>query len=196
MPAPIAPLIGFVLGVAFAWAAADELSRRPASVSGQPLVVVLLFGSLVFAPVALFFLSLAPDWAYAYLIDPDRLPRVVDFVLVLANAASVPLGFAAAARRASVRNLGAVAAIAAVPTTLAVAFVAATMRRLNVNATYRQFHDDFGIQPVAGTALGYGVLWMLLVLLIATLWTAHCLRAAVRTTRKTTAVKTKTSLSQ
>jgi hypothetical protein len=196
MPAPIAPLIGFVLGVAFAWAASDELSRRPSSVTGPPLVLVALFSLLVFGPITLFFLSLAPDWAYAYLIDTDKIPRVADLVLVLVNVASVPLGFGAAARQASLRNFGAVVAIAAIPAALAAAFLAATLRRLSVNATYRQFQDDFGTHSIAGTPLGYGLLWMLLVLVAATLWTAHCLHASSRVARKTSVGRTPTQRSQ
>jgi hypothetical protein len=176
MPAPTAPLIGFVLGVGFAWAAADELARRGGSSVSRSLIVVTLFSLLVFAPVSAFFLAFAPDWAYAYIIDSQRLPSATDLGLVLFDAASVPLGFALSARWAGARQLGPLLRLAALPTLLVAVFMLLLAPRLAIHATYSQYQGDFGTRSLAGSPLGYALLWMSTVLLGAALWTARCLR--------------------
>jgi len=134
MPAPTAPLIGFVLGIAFAWAAADELGRAGSGITSRSLVVVTLFSLLVFAPVSAYFLAFSPDWSYAYFVDSERLPSAVDLGLVLLDAASVPAGFAVAARRAGSRRLGPLVQIAAFPTLAAGVFLLIASPRLAVSA--------------------------------------------------------------
>ncbi|MEB2311533.1 MAG: hypothetical protein OZ921_03795 [Sorangiineae bacterium] len=177
MPAPVAPFIGFCLGVAFAWAAAGELGRATGSgATSRSLVVVSWFGLLVFAPVAAYFMAFNPDWSFAYLIDTQRLPAAVDLALVLVDAASVPVGFLAAARAASVHRLGGVVRFAAAPALAPVLFVGLCFRRLSVQATFAQYHGDFGQRAVAGGSLGYSLLWMSAVLTAGVWWTTRSLR--------------------
>ena len=177
VPAPVGPLIGFVLGAAFAWAASDELARSgSSSLLGRSLAVVALFTLLVYGPVCAYFLAFAPDWSFAYLIDSERFAGALDLVLLLADLASVPAGYLAAAKSARAHRLGAVVRIALLPALLAVLFVAATLPRLTVNATYAQYHGDFGIRSESGSALGYGLLWMLTVLAGGIIWTLRSLR--------------------
>jgi hypothetical protein len=176
MPAPIGPFVGFSLGVLFAWAAADDLGRAQASLLGRSLLVVALFGLLVFAPAAGFFVSLAPDWSYAYLLA-ER-PPALDLGLVLLDAAAVPIGFAIAARYAAARNTLALVRIAAAPVLIPLTFVVLTLHRLSVHATYAQYHGDFGVERLSGSYLGYGILYMLSILLGAVVFTVHTLRKA------------------
>jgi hypothetical protein len=176
MPAPIGPLIGFVLGIGFAWAASEELSRAGAPIATRSLALVVLFGLVVFAPTAGFFLAFAPDWAYAYLVDSQRLPAAATIGVVLADAASVPAGFLVAARWSAARRLGPLFRIGMVPALVASAFVLAVLPRLSVQATYAQFHGDFGTRSVSGSLLGYALLWMLTVLAAAVAWTLRSLR--------------------
>jgi hypothetical protein len=174
----MAPLIGFSLGIAFAWAAADELARSDGTgASSKSLVLVTLFSLLVFAPIAAYFLAFAPDWSYAYLIDSQRLPSAVDLALALLNAASVPAGFAVAARRASAKRLGSLLRLAAVPGLILLVFLLLSLQRLSVHATYAQFHGDFGTRSVAGSPLGYALLWMASILGASIAWTIRWLRA-------------------
>lgn len=176
MPAPTAPLIGFLLGMAFAWASADELARAGSSAAARSLLLAATFGLLVFAPVAGFFLAFSPDWAYAYLVDSQRLPGAIDLALVLLDAASVPAGFLVAARWARSRRLGTVVRLASIPAAGVAAFVALALPRLGVHATYAQYHGDFGTRSVSGSPLGYALLWMLAVLVAAVVWTLRSLR--------------------
>ena len=173
------------MGIAFARAAADELVRSSgAELAGRPLVVTSLFSLLVFAPASAYFLAFAPDWSYAYVIDSDRLPGAVDLAVVLLDVASVPLGFAAAARRMRDKRLGPLLRLAAIPGLAALAFVIVTLPQLSVHATYAQYHGDFGTRPVAGSLLGYALLWMNAVLLAAAVYTARVLGRPPAPTRR------------
>ena len=47
---------------------------------------------------------------------------------------------------------------------------------LSVQATFAQFHGDFGTRPVAGGSLGIALIWTTIVLGLATAWTSYALR--------------------
>ena len=185
MPAPTAPLFGFVLGIAFAWAASDELQRVAGTAgASRSLILVTLFSLLCFAPVAVYFLAFVPDWSYAYLVDPERLPNAVDLALALLDAASVPAGFVVATRSAGGKRLGSLLRLAAAPGLLALAFLVVCLPRLSVHATFAQYHGDFGTRSVAGSPLGYALLWMAAVLGASVAWTIYCLRAISSGTKR------------
>ncbi len=165
------------MGVAFAWVAADELARGPGRVSGsRSLIVVALFGLLAYAPACTVVLAFGPDWSLAYLINSQRVPNLVTSALVLVDAASVPVGFTLGARFAAERRLGSLVRLAALPALLGVLGPAAALPRLVVEATYTQFHGDFGARSVAGSPLGFALLWTAAVLGGAIGWTVRCLR--------------------
>jgi hypothetical protein len=63
-----------------------------------------------------------------------------------------------------------------VPAILASASVLVAVRRLGIYATYAQYHGDFGTESVAGSPLGYALLWMVAVVAGAAAWTAGLLR--------------------
>jgi hypothetical protein len=173
VPAPLAPLLGFLLGVAFAWCSREDLQKT--GIASRSLLVVSLFSLLVFAPISAYFLALAPDWSYAYIVDSQKLPGVVDLSLVLFDAASVPAGFVAALRAARAKRAAVLLRLASPPSLLLLAFVLIAFPRLAKNATYAQYHGDFGIRSVAGSPLGYAMLWMALVLVGAVAWTGSWL---------------------
>ena len=184
MPAPIAPLIGFLLGVGLAWTSADPSARSaPTSPSGRSLLVVTLFSFLVFAPVSAYFLAFAPDWSYAYLIDGGRRSNGVDLAVVLLDVGSVPAGFALAVRRLHERGLTPLLRLSALPLAGVVVFLIVGLPRLSVSATYAQYHGDFGVHPVAGSPLGYALLWMNAVLTAGAIFTGWFLRQLSRKQR-------------
>jgi hypothetical protein len=45
------------------------------------------------------------------------------------------------------------------------------LRRLPVQATYAQYHGDFGVQAISGSDLGYALLWLLTLFGLAITWT-------------------------
>jgi hypothetical protein len=178
MPAPLAPLVGFVLGVVFAWWGSEELAR---SQSGSPifsrsLVVATLFAALVYTPVAGYFLAFETDWSFAYWVDARRIPSAIQLTLMLLDAVSVPLGFIAAASSAGKRHLGALLVLGTPPTVVVLACLLRAAARLSVHASYAQFHGDFGTRPIAGSSLGHALLWMDTVLALGIAWTSREIR--------------------
>jgi hypothetical protein len=52
----------------------------------------------------------------------------------------------------------------------------ALLPRLRVVASYAQFHGDFGTEPLAGSPVGVGLLWMTTVVAFSAAWTTRMLR--------------------
>ena len=177
MPVLISPLVGLVLGIGFAWASAAELHRTGgAAATSRSFFVVVLFGLLIYGPLTAYFLAFNPDWAYGFLVNTARLPGIADSAGVLAAIAAPAVGFTVAAHRAAEQRVGALLQLAAVPAALTMVAIAAGLPRLAVQATFTQFHGDFGVEPIAGSRLGLSLLWMSAVLAGAIGWTTWCLR--------------------
>ena len=184
MLALVAPFLGFLLGLAFAWAAAEERATDPSWVLGSRcLSVCTLFSVLVFAPATGYFMAFHGDWSFAYLVNTERLPSAVVLALILIDAVSVPLGFVLGAPLARQRRYKRLLTIAAVPSLLTLLLVLFFGRRLGISATYAQYHGDFGLTSVAGTPLGYAIVWMNGVLATATALTVRKLRAIATAAR-------------
>ena len=161
MPAFVAPLLGFVLGLAFAWAAIEELASDPTSVLGSRcLIVSTLFSVIVFAPTAGYFMAFHGDWSVAYLVNSERLPSAVVLAMVLINVASIPMGFVVGAPLARRKRIKQLLVVASVPSLAGVLVSVLLAGRLGVSASYTQYHGNFGVTSVAGTALGYAIVWM------------------------------------
>jgi len=160
MPAFIGPFVGFALGAALAWLGRREAERASERSAGARAAVAALFGALVVAPVCAYFLVFAPDWAFAYLVDARRVPSAVDLLLVLLDAGLVVVGFVAAERALRRRARRALTLSVAIPMALALALALAFLPKLRREGTYHQVRSDFGTQPVAGSPLGYAILWM------------------------------------
>ncbi len=174
MPALLGPLIGFCLGVAFAWITLRAGDHDRGALRYRGLLVVGGFSALVYAPVAGYFLAFAEDWAFAYWLNAGELPVAVPLLWLMLDLCAAPLGFLLAMRPDQTRTrtfltLGSAPAIAAL------ALFVVSAKRLRVFGTYRQFHEDFGINQVWGTQLGYALLWMLGALVLGAAWTAHAL---------------------
>jgi hypothetical protein len=177
VPALVAPIVGFALGAALSYGAADSLARgRGSGIASRALIVVTAFSVLIYAPVCSYFLAFSPDWSFAYLVDSRRLPSAVDLTLVLLDVVSVPFGFATTLRKARARHLRWVFRAAVLPAAGSLFAVLVLLPRLGVQATYAQYHGDFGMRPTAGSELGYALLWMHAVLIGALLWTARALK--------------------
>lgn len=162
MPAPLAPIVGLVFGVIFAWSAREEISRAQGApwVGFRTLALVALFSVLVFAPTCAYFLAFEPDWSYAYYVDTRRIPSALELALVLVDAASVPLGFLLGIAPVRSRRLLPVLRVILPATLIVLGCVFFGANRLKVQASYAQFHGDFGTRPIAGGSLGYALLWM------------------------------------
>ncbi|TKD08378.1 hypothetical protein [Polyangium fumosum] len=178
MPAPLAPLFGFTLGVLLAWLARfeDSLDERPVASSwDRPTLAVALYALLVYAPVSAYFTVFAADWSFAYLLDGRALPSALQLLLVLLDAAAPVLGFLAGRRALARRSLAALAWLAALPLAAATVPLVALHARFGIDATYDQVQSDFGTRPLPGSPLGYAVLWMDGILVAGAVFTARTL---------------------
>jgi hypothetical protein len=171
-----APLLGLALGAAFAWASSEELSRGAGVTSSRSLVVSALFGFLVHAPACGYFQAFFPDWSYAYFVDAAHRPAVLDLVLVLVDALSVPVGFVLLSGSAATGHTSTIARAVAAPVIVTLVLLALSLSRLRVFATYAEFHGDFGTEPLSGSPVGYALIWMTSVDAGAAAWTLRALR--------------------
>ncbi len=178
MPIPFAPLLGFVLGVFFAWVSRDELVRDDGPlIASRPVVVASAFAVFVFAPMVGYFVAFHGDWSYLYLLPRSRIPSAVDLALVLFAGTLLPIGAMVAAPAARQKRLGVVVWLVSVPGALALALFAWSARRLSVSASYAQFHGDFGTEPIAASTLGKAVLFMAIVFALGVFWSARSLES-------------------
>ena len=60
---------------------------------GRELAAVLSFETIIFWPVALYFLLVHPAWSWMYLVDPARLPRGVSVLVLVADVAALLGGY-------------------------------------------------------------------------------------------------------
>ncbi|HEU4412845.1 MAG TPA: hypothetical protein VFS43_46815 [Polyangiaceae bacterium] len=177
MPALLAPFVGFSLGVFFSWASADEVARGlgPLVIS-RPFAIVALFALLGFAPALGYFLTFAADWSLAYLVDTRRVPSALLLLLALGSGASVLAGFALGARQVRARRPVSLLPLMTVPLAAAAVLLGAFARNLALFGSYVQVTRQLDAEPIAGSSLGYAVLWVNACLLASVLWTAHELR--------------------
>jgi hypothetical protein len=160
-------VIGFALGAGLFWSVAAELARPIRPIAGQAVLIAAGLGLFAFAPAVALVLGAEPDWAYAYIVPASELPRWLMPWLVLAAAISVPLGFALSMRACRGRARF-VRRWFWVPLAVGAAPLGATAPRLAVQATFEQFHGDFGIRPLVGGPLGYLLVWLFVGLMAAT----------------------------
>jgi hypothetical protein len=174
VPAICAPLAGFALGAGLFWSAARPLRRPIRPIAGQALLIAAILGLLTYAPAVALLINAQPDWAYAYLIPAQLLPRWFGPWLVLLSGLSVPLGFGQALR-ASRGRPAFVQRWFWVPLALGVAPLVVLGPRLRLAATFEQFHGDFGARALFEGPFGYLLGWLLLSLAAATWFARRCL---------------------
>lgn len=159
MPIPLAPFIAFAVGVFLAWRSRAETNEDD-SLRSAPVRAVVLYATLVFAPVVGYFATFATAWSFAYFVDPRLVPSAISLTLVLLSAVAVVGGFVAS-RRALIRHApGELAWLAGGPLTLVLVTIVALHGRLGVDATYERFVGHFGREPLFTSRLGVALVWM------------------------------------
>jgi hypothetical protein len=180
VPIPLAWLVAFALGGAFARVAQAEIARSEGPlVASRPMAVVLGFAGLVFLPVAGYFAAFHGDWAYLYFVTWQNVPSAVDLALVLAASCMVPAGFVAGVgliRAKRSRAARGISVLIGLPLALATALAVVFAHRLGVSASAAQYAGGFGVEPIARSVLGKGVLWGLLALATGAGWAFRALR--------------------
>jgi hypothetical protein len=186
MPLPFAPLVGWLIGLALALAARQDLSLSQSPLAGaregaarvpRPVGLAVAFAALVYTPVVAYFAAFHGDWSYLYLVRWHAIPSALDLILILAASATIPLATAVAlsALRGATRRR-ALLRLAAVPALGALALAILASRRLATSATYTQYHGGFGAEPLTSSTLGRGVLLAALVLAAGLAWTIRASR--------------------
>jgi hypothetical protein len=160
VPALVAPIVGFALGVVLAGLCRAEAPRDGDGTGRARLRVVALFAALVYAPACAYFIVFAGDWSLFYLDDSRTIPSALWLLLVILDGVAVAGGFWAGYRSARRRADRALLALVAVPAALALAGTLPFLARLRVDGTFHQVSARFGTRPVAGGPLGYAILWM------------------------------------
>jgi hypothetical protein len=100
---------------------------------------------------------------------------MLETLSVVVVAATVPAGYFWGALLTARRRQSTIGRYLAIGAVLVFVLCIALWKRMSVEATYAQFHGDFGIRPLAGSELGYVILWLWLVLGLASTWTLFSL---------------------
>lgn len=173
----IAPWLGLLFGLGFAWFARDDLSHSERGPLASPaLLLTSAFGLLILGPATGYFLAYAPDWSVAYLVDSQRLPPAIEMMALLLTTASPTIGFVLAARPASRRDGAALLRWAILLLVLLTAIAVSLSRRFATEASFAQYHGSFATRSIAGGSLGISLLWMNAVILASAVWVIRQLR--------------------
>jgi hypothetical protein len=182
VPIPLAWLVAFAFGAAFAKVAQAEIARAEGPlVASRPMAVVLGFAGLVFFPVVAYFAAFHGDWAYLYLVSWQNVPSAVDLALVLATTSMLPAGFITAVgliRTRRSRAARGLAILIGLPLAFAATLALVLAHRLGVSASAAQYAGGFGVEPIAQSVLGKGLLWGLLALGSGAAWAIRALRTS------------------
>jgi len=167
VPAILAPFFGFALGVLFAW-----LTPSEHGVEGRqlpPLPVVASFAGLLYGPAVAFFVIVAPDWSLGYLLDASAVPSALLLIWIVMGAGLVVAGYLVAGRSVRRRAFRQTLVMGGAPALFGAAMLLILWPRFAVDASYRRFHGDFGVEAVAGGPLGFCILWVDTLLMVG-LW--------------------------
>jgi hypothetical protein len=171
VPVATLPLLSFVVGLLLAWSARARSSSR--AMHGGWLVVA--YTLLLHAPACATLLALNPDWSSSYATSPGRWQTAVVLCSSLASAGAVPLGYLLGGHR-SRNRLSTPATWGALALLLVAANSLLFIEPLTRDASYVEYQNDFGVHGLAGSALGYSLIWAVVALGGALLFTHTHLR--------------------
>lgn len=180
MPALTLHLLGLALGLIYAWAATEDLRQRGSALASEAAWLVLAYSALLYTPCCGTLLSFHADWSVSYWLATERLPMLVTFCAVVSAGFSPFAGYLLGAPLARERRVTVVASLAGAAVAVCVVGSLITLSRLLVDASYVEYHNDFGTQDIAGSALGYALLWMSAIAGAASSWTVNALRHLTR----------------
>jgi hypothetical protein len=159
VPALSLPLLSASVGFLLSWSARSNRSAP----QGRATWLVVFYALLVHAPVLTTILALNPDWSFAYLVGPGRRQIALVLACSLVIAGALPLAFLLGSRLGQSGRLGALGWMAVLVASSA-ANTLAFLPRVQRDASYVEFQNDFGGQSLSGSALGYTLIWALLTL--------------------------------
>lgn len=178
MPAPLAPLVGLLIGIAFHFFGSRQLARaaRGTAIETRAQLLVLAYAVMLYGPFNAYFLAFATDWCFVYLFDTAPHRAALVLLSLFLDCGSVVLGFWLGRRFMRDKNPSTLIGLLVPTTAFLMLFLVGFLRRLSVEATYAQYHGNFGVQPIGDGPLGYALLWMGAAFLGGTVWTLIQLR--------------------
>lgn len=182
VPALSFPLIGFTCGVSFAWAAAEELSQRQGALHSSSAWIVALYALLVHSPAVAYLFAVYPDWSTGYMLAPEDFSPAVVPSLLFVNLVLPIVGFLWASEAASQHSALKVVRLGGTSLALVCVVTLVFIPRLVVAANYNEYHHNFGIRSIAGSALGYSLLYLVILTSAAATWTYTALKRLGRKT--------------
>jgi hypothetical protein len=175
LPIVTLPLLSASVGLFLSWSArANRTVPRDRSTW-----LVLIYALLVHTPVATTLLALNPDWSFAYFVAPNRWQTALVIGGGLLVAAALPLTFLVGSRSAREGRFGPIGWMAALLAACA-GNTLAFLSRIQRDASYVEYQNDFGGQSLSGSSLGYTLILAVLALGGALFFTHTALRKLAR----------------
>lgn len=115
-------------------------------------------------------------WSLSYWLDPSQLPAGFAPLLVLTYAMAPLGGYLVASSAAMANRSDRLLWLLSLSVLMAVVLALAGLPRLLVVGNFRQYQQGFGLQPLAGSALGLTLVWTALVVTPAVVWMTSRLR--------------------
>lgn len=161
------------LGLAFAYAHRDALTRNENAFPPPGLWLVLAFCALFFSPTLSHVVARNLAWSLSYWVDPASLPAfgmvAWYFTLTVVPVGSFLIGAWALRQGQSPLFLtlfcGGLLAAAAC--------ILVGYPRLIVVGTYQKYHQSFGLAPLSGSDVGMTILWLIVLHVAVAAWTYH-----------------------
>ncbi len=164
------------LGLAFAYAHREALTRNENTFPPSGLWLVLAFSVLFFAPTLSHLVANNLAWSLSYWLDPASLPAFVMvawyFTVAVVPVSSFLIG--AWALRQAQSPLFLTLFGAGILATAACIMVG--YPRLLVVGTYQKYHQSFGLAALSGSDVGMTILWVIVTHVTVAAWTYHRLQ--------------------
>lgn len=176
MPCLSTLCLAFALGVLFSRAHQESLSRQEHPLQAPGAWLVVAFGVVFWGPAMGYLMLRDLAWSLSYWLDPGRLPGGFAPLVVLTYAMAPLGGYLVASSAALASRNDRLLWLLSLSVVLAVVLVLAGLPRLLAVGSYRQYQQGYGLQPLAGSALGMTLVWTALVVAPAVVWMTTRLR--------------------
>jgi hypothetical protein len=88
----VVTIFNLLSGLGFAWLARDRI-RADGPFAPPAFLYVVLHAGMLVAPIALYFYLVHPEWAWMYVVDPNKLSGLAVLPVVVGHAALVGGGW-------------------------------------------------------------------------------------------------------
>lgn len=154
------PLLSAAVGLVLSWSAQ---AGKESPIKSRAIWLVVLYSLMVHAPLSAALLTLNPDWSFAYTLPGGRVQTAAILTSSLLTAFGVPYGFLFGSAKAKQGSDLAWLIWSAPLLVLAFINTMLFLEPITKEATYLSYHNDFGVESLAGSPLAYSLIWALVV---------------------------------